>query len=134
MSELIYVVSRASVPERSEMWRHYRHAGVPIISSWIDEAAKGYPIEFAEFWNRIMGEIERSTRVVLYAETGDFPLMAALVEIGVALGLGKPVTVCLPGVWLEGRGSHPIGSWIAHRLVVRDDDIVSALAWSVKEE
>ena len=124
----IYVASRASVPERGEMWRHFRDDnGVNITSSWIDEDGEGMTASFAELWQRITDEITRSERLVLYAEQDDFPLKGALIEVGIALGKGKPITVCLPNVELQKRSCRPIGSWIHHPLVTRNDDIYAAL-------
>jgi hypothetical protein len=127
MKEAIYIASRASLPERSAMWRAFRRDGVDITSSWIDEAGEGETDNFAELWNRIRREVAQSDRLVLYAEQGDFPLKGALIEVGMALAYGLRVTVCLPGVILDGRTHRPIGSWIEHRLVTRCDDIGQAL-------
>lgn len=124
----IYVASRASVPERASMWRVFRrHYGVQIVSSWIDEAGEGETGDFTELWDRITAEIVSADYLVLYAKDGDFPLKGALIEAGIALGLGKPVIVCLPHVRLDERSCRPIGSWIRHRLVTRNDKIHEAL-------
>jgi hypothetical protein len=125
----IYGASRASLPERPAMWRWLRAEGWPINCSWIDESDEGSTNDFAELWLRITNEIRAASKVVLYAEAGDFPLKGAILEAGIALGMGKPVVVCLPGVTLEGRSTRPIGSWIAHPLVTRIDDIKEALAY-----
>lgn len=105
------------------MWRRYRDQGVPIISSWIDEDGEGETGSFMELWQRIQNEISHSYALVLYAETNDFPLKGALIEVGIALGMDKDVIVCLPNVELEPRSFRPVGSWINHPLVIRDDDI-----------
>ena len=123
----LYVASRASIPERAAMWRKIRDSGVVITSSWIDEDGPGQTDDYADLWRRIVHEIAAADRLVLYAESGDFPLKGALVEVGVALGLGKPITVCLPGVELEPRSCRPIGSWICHPLVKRIDDVLEAV-------
>lgn len=112
-----YVASRASVPERSAMWRELRDRGVKINSTWIDEAGEGETQDFAELWTRIDLEINRSKALVLYAETDDFPLKGALIEVGIAIGLGIPVRVVIPGVRLEKRSMRPVGSWLLHPLV-----------------
>lgn len=125
----IYIASRASIPARSAMWRDFRDLrSVKIISSWIDEAGEGETASFAELWDRIMCEIYACDRLVLYAEQSDFPLKGALIEVGIALGMRKPVTVCLPGIALNGRTHRPLGSWIEHRCVFRCDDISTALS------
>lgn len=128
----VYVASRATVPERSAMWRKFRDAGIPITSTWIDEAGPGETENFEELWLRIFGEIRASRYLVLYAEPDDFPLKGALIEAGIAIGLGKPVIVCLPGVKLEARSQRPIGSWINYHGVHRNDDVLSALRGVMK--
>lgn len=128
----IYVASRASVPERGAMWRRFRAQGVPITSSWFDEDGDGATGDFCELWSRIENEIADSAALVLYAETADFPLKGAFIEAGIALGLGKPVIVCLPDLGLLDHSYRPIGSWIAHPLVTRCDDIAAAIALASK--
>lgn len=125
----IYVASRASVPERGEMWRRFRDQGIPITSSWIDEDGAGQTADFRELWDRISREIAQSVALVLYAEASDFPLKGALVEAGMALGMNKRVVVCLPDValnpWLR-----PIGSWLKHPNVAFIPDINEAVKWA----
>jgi len=101
------------------MWRRLRREGWQITSSWIYEAGEGETADFEELWLRIEREISHSDALLLYAENGDFPLKGALVEVGIALGMGKPVLICVPDVKLAGRSMRPIGSWIAHPLVNR---------------
>lgn len=122
-----YVASRASVPERGAMWRRFRDDGVLITSSWIDEDGEGETADFSDLWARIDMEIASSDILVLYAELSDFPLKGAIVEAGIALGMGKPVIVCLPDAGVLPRSYRPVGSWIAHPLVTRNDSIRSAL-------
>jgi hypothetical protein len=113
----IYVASRASVPERSAMWRKLRASGLPIVSSWIDEAGPGETEDLAELWSRIDREIRSADRLVLYVEKDDLPLKGALVEVGMALAMGKPVFIVAPDVELEPRSMRPLGSWAKFRLV-----------------
>ncbi len=123
----IYVASRASVPERGAMWRKFRETGILITSSWIDEDGEGQTQDLGELWERITAEIAEADGLVLYAEASDFPLKGAFVEVGIALGMNKPVVVCLPDVELDVRSCRPIGSWINHPLVTRVDDIERAI-------
>ena len=125
----IYVASRASIPARSIMWKQLRIDGWQITSSWIDEAGEGETEDFTELWDRIMREIGAARKLVLYAEQDDFPLKGAILEAGIALGMGKPVIVCLPGVKLDGRTKRPIGSWLAHRNVIRVDFLPEAMSY-----
>lgn len=122
-----YVASRASIPERGAMWRQFREQGVLITSTWIDEDGEGQTEDFTDLWERIQEEIQQCDVLVLYAEPGDFPLKGALIEVGIALGLRRSVVVCLPGVSLEHRSMRPVGSWIWHPLVQRNDDIEGIL-------
>lgn len=94
-----------------------RAAGMSIVSSWIDEDGVGATASFEDLWRNIDTEIRACRRLVLYAEADDFPLKGALVEVGMALGRGKPVLAVLPGVTLEPRSMRPLGSWAAHPLV-----------------
>lgn len=113
----IAVASRASVPERGAMWRLLRSQGWPILSTWIDEDGEGETIDFEDLWMRCEREIGEARALVFYAETSDFPLKGALVEAGLAIGMGKPVYVVIPGLLLDVRSKRPLGSWIAHPLV-----------------
>ena len=124
----VYVASRASVPERAAMWRRLRDEGWDIVSTWIDEAGDGETEDFSELWTRIYCEIGLAEKLVLYAEQSDFPLKGALVEVGIALGLGRPVVACLPGVSLHSRTLRPVGSWLAHPGVTRVDEILEAMS------
>lgn len=126
----IYVASRVKY---AEMWKKYRAAGTPIISTWIDEAGEGETADFGELWQRIREEIRRSNALVLYvAGPEDFPFKGALVEVGIALAMDKPVYVAidLEKVKLEGRTLRPVGSWLKDRSVKvyaeLDDALIAA--------
>jgi hypothetical protein len=121
---LIYVASRTA---RAAMWRDFRAQGNMIISTWIDEVCPGQTANLREFWRRVKQEILDSDFLVLYAEPGDFPLKGALVEVGIAIGAGVPVVICLPGVVLEEGTFRPLGSWVNHPLVTGQDDLALAL-------
>ena len=80
----IYVASRK---RNANMLRWRRDCGVPIISSWIDAVDTGRipkPTQ-SEIWRNAFEEIGRCTAFVFY-DGGDF----ALVEFGIALGMGVP--------------------------------------------
>lgn len=128
MAKRIYVASRASIPERSAMWRSYRAAGWPISSTWIDEAGEGETADFGELWERIRVEVNDADALILYAEPGDLPLKGALIEVGMALHLGMPIFAVLPGVELDVRSLRPIGSWLAHPCVRRVESVDVAFA------
>lgn len=127
MSKTLYVASRASIPERSAMWRDLRQSGASIISTWIDEAGEGETACLSELWERILDEIKAADRLVLYLEADDFPLKGALVEVGAALAFGKPVTIVAPSVHLHPKSFRPLGSWAAHPLVCFSTDVNEAV-------
>lgn len=123
---MIYVASRV---RHARLWKLYRANGIPIISSWIDEAGAGETENLTELWDRIVSEISESRALVFYAAgPEDFPFKGALVEAGIALTLEKPVYVALEHVTLEGPTLRPIGSWVRHRNVLLVDDLEIALA------
>jgi hypothetical protein len=109
-----YVASRASLPERPAMWRRLREKCMRINSTWIDEDGEGETHDLGELWERIWQEIAASEGVILYAKQEDFPLKGALIECGIALGMGRPVAIVLDCVELEPRSLRPLGSWAKH--------------------
>jgi hypothetical protein len=121
---LIYVASRTA---RAAMWKDLRAQGNMIISTWIDQTEPGQTANLREFWSRVQREVCFSEFLLLYAEPGDFPLKGALVEVGIAIGAGVPVVICLPGVVLEEGTFRPLGSWVNHPRVTRQDDVALAL-------
>ena len=123
----VYAASRASIPERPAMWLDLRSRGANILSSWIDESGEGETKCFTELWNRIEGEIREADRLVLYVQPEDFPLKGALVEVGMALAMSKPVWIVAPGVNMHPRDMKPIGSWAKHPSVQFTDDIDKAV-------
>lgn len=129
VSTPVYVASRASVPDRPAMWQELRRGGWNITSSWIDEAGNGETQCFAELWSRIESEIKQSDGVILYAHGDDFPLKGALIEAGMALGMGKRVAVVLKGCDLEPRSLRPLGSWASHPNCKVFDSLRAAYAW-----
>lgn len=131
---VLYVASRASVPERPSMWRALRDdRGWQIVASWIDEAGEGETTDLGELWSRIEGEIRRCDGLILYAEPEDFPLKGALVEVGIAIGADKPVAVVLsdPAI-LEPMSLRPLGSWAKHPLCRSCESLDDAREWIAK--
>lgn len=117
-----YIASRASLPERSAAWRHLRDVdGYLIVSSWIDVVTQPLNADDTKplhaIWENITQEVTTAERVIVYAEPDDFPLKGTLVEVGMALAVGTPIYLVLPGVDIEAETFRPIGSWINHPLV-----------------
>lgn len=108
----IYVASRTY---HAGIWRDARDKGIPIISTWIDEAGEGETADLSELWARIQREVTSAERLVMLIEDGDFPFKGALIEVGMALAAGKPVYLVIdPDIELDGRTLRPLGSWAKH--------------------
>ena len=122
----IYGASRASLPARPAMWKQLRSEGFNIISSWIDEAEPGATADLSELWARIVAEISSADGIVFYVEADDFPLKGALIEVGIALGMGKAVHVVFPDLEISAPSYRPIGSWVMHPNVVRFKNVRQA--------
>lgn len=123
---MIYVASRASVPKYPAEWRRLRSIGWPISSSWIDEAGPGETTSMTELWMRIESEVRAARGLVLWAEEEDFPLKGAFIEVGMALGMGKPVAVYTRCAF-DNSNYRPFGSWMNHPLVQRCFSLASAM-------
>ena len=89
----IYIASKTKHAAR---WQALKASGVPIISTWIDEASEGETSDFADLWNRCIRESATCGAMIVYCEPGDV-LKGAWLEMGVALNAGVPVF----GVGLE---------------------------------
>lgn len=114
MMSRIYIASKA---RHAHLWRELRDAGVPIISTWIDEAGPGETSDFANLWERCIHESAECDALIVYREYGDV-LKGAFIETGSALASGKPVYA----VGFSGNDSflnHPLVtdcSSVAHAL------------------
>lgn len=83
----IYLASKTVHAPR---WRSMREHGLPIISTWIDEAGKGETACFTDLWRRCVSEAAGARAVIVYREQ-DEVLKGAFVEVGAALAAGVPV-------------------------------------------
>ncbi len=128
----VYVASRASVPDRPEMWRRLREQGWSISSHWIDEPISDHGKDFESLWTQVRSDIYRSSGLILYATSEDFPLKGALVEAGIAVGMKKRVAVVLEGFEPELPSHRPIGSWVNHPLCQMFNNLSDAYAWLEK--
>lgn len=80
----------SSRTRHASIWRALRSAGLPIISTWIDEAGVGETADFGDLWIRCVNEAKSASALILYREDNE-PLKGALIEAGSALGAGVPV-------------------------------------------
>lgn len=85
----IYIASKTIHADR---WKTLRAEGLPIISSWIDEAGAGETGDWADLWLRCVAEASRATVTIVYREPADI-LKGAFVEAGAALASGRRIIV-----------------------------------------
>lgn len=109
----IYMASKTAHAPR---WRQLRAEGVPIISTWIDEAGKGETADFTDLWERCVDEAATATAVIVYREPGEV-LKGAFVEVGAALSMGV-------SVYAVGCDEF---SFVHHAGVTRFDSLAAAL-------
>lgn len=114
MSDRIYIASKT---KHARVWKSLRASGIPIISTWIDEAGPGETEDFGDLWERCINEAKTATALLAYRESPEDILKGAFVEIGAALASGVPVFA----VGLGGL------SFMNHRLVTECKDVADAL-------
>lgn len=121
---MIYVASRT---KHAHIWRKCRDVGgYPIISTWIDESEPGQTENMGVLWFKIMEEIKKCDRLVLFVRLGDLPLKGVLVEAGAAIALGKNVYVYAEG-FTDIDYRNQLGSWVNHHQVFRVNSLFAAL-------
>lgn len=113
MTAKIYMASKTAHAPR---WRKLRALGLPIISTWIDEAGVGETKCFTDLWRRCASEAAEADALIVYREPGEV-LKGAFVEVGCALTAGKPVFAV---------GCDDL-SFTHHALVTRVPDLESAI-------
>lgn len=101
----IYIASKMHHAER---WRQeYCRQDVHIVSRWpfLEPFIDTEINNCKKFWQDDVADIQTADAVVVYVEEGE-KLRGALVEAGIAIGLGKLVVVV---------GDHPdFGTWSYH--------------------
>lgn len=83
----IYVASKTV---HAPMWRQLRAAGLPIKSTWIDEAGAGESKDLGDLWTRIVAEASTAKCLLVYRLPSEV-LKGAFVELGIAVAVGVPV-------------------------------------------
>ena len=87
VSHGIYIASKATA--HAPKWISLRN-DLPIISTWIDEAAPGMTLDWPDLWGRCLAEAASAEVLIVYMEPGEV-LKGAWVEVGAALQAGVPV-------------------------------------------
>ena len=83
----IYIASKTTHGAR---WREMRASGLPVISTWIDEAEQGATSNWPDLWSRCISEASSCGALVVYRE-GDEVLKGAWAEVGAAISAGVTV-------------------------------------------
>lgn len=115
---MIYIASKVKHAAR---WRKLRERGVPIRSSWIDEAGEGETTDWPGLWERCIDEASSAYTLVVYCEPGE-QLKGALAEVGAALANGTPVYA----VGIDNL------SICHHPLVTRASSLAVALGYAIR--
>jgi hypothetical protein len=115
-------VYTASKTRHAPIWRGLRSAGVPVISTWIDEAGPGETASFSDLWIRCIREASTAGALLVYAEEGDV-LKGGFVEVGAALGNGVPVFAV---------GTQPGWSFTSHPLVTKCASVAEAMGLALR--
>jgi hypothetical protein len=102
----IYIASKTRHAER---WKIIRGSGVPINSTWIDEAGTGESQDLSDLGSRCIKEAAEADVLILYGEPGE-KLKGALIEMGAALAHGRTVFVV-------GNNENFTGALFEHPLV-----------------
>lgn len=113
-TEPYYIASKVKY---APLWRKMRANGHKITSSWIDEMEEVKKIEdCADLALRCVSDIMDAKFVVLYCSHGDL-LKGALIEAGIAIGMGKEVR-CVGNCHSISRvfKQHPL--WTRYRSVI----------------
>jgi hypothetical protein len=116
----IYIASKAKHRPR---WREFRDInGYDIISKWIDIPDKfsqdSSGMDYKRLWLNCVQDVRDCDVLVMYAEPGEV-MKGALIELGIALGLGKEIIVA------GDLGDN--GTWWNHPNVQRSDKSVEDL-------
>lgn len=114
----VYVASKT---KHALMWQAFRkNAPFAMTSTWIDmiheDGTDDADGRFDQLWETIVGDVDEADGLILYVESGDFPLRGALVEVGLAISKDIPVAIVTPDIVVDERGN-PFGTWVHHPLV-----------------
>lgn len=84
---MIYIASKTI---HAEKWKRLRAQGLPINSTWIDEAGPGESKSLTDLWVRCIREASEAKVLIVYSRHNEV-LKGAFVEIGAALASKVPV-------------------------------------------
>lgn len=127
-SASFYIASKTKHAARWRALRDVGHGmpfpyGVPIVSTWIDEAGEGESTDLSDLWKRCIAEASSAAACVVYVEPGE-TLKGALVEVGAALASGREVR------WVGTPVSQTL---MSHPMVKRFETVEEALGLPAPE-
>lgn len=124
-----YVAAKAYRPEITKELKALRDEGFAITSTWIDlpEDQPLPPHMQGMIWEAAKYQIMTSHQLVAWIRPQDLPLKGVLVEIGIAIGMGKIVRLVAPDVEFDSRTGRPLGSWIMSNHVTLHHSLKEAL-------
>lgn len=88
----VYIASKIRY---APVWRElYSHSDIHIVSRWpfLETQVDDRPTNCRKFWQDDFTDVSSADILILFAEEGE-NLRGALVEVGIALGLGKHIIV-----------------------------------------
>lgn len=116
-----------------ELWRLLRMRGWRVQPLLLDDdntRPRDRENVLAQRWRTREGQIASSDGLILHAQPQDFPLQDALVEIGMAIGMGKPVALCIVNLMgLEGLSMELLDSLLHHPRCEIFTSLDAARAW-----
>jgi len=83
-------IAVASKTYHAPMWRKLRGKGLPVISTWIDEAGEGESASYKDLAERCLREVASADMLILFCKQGDI-LKGAMIEAGASLASNIPV-------------------------------------------
>lgn len=114
----VYIASKM---HHAPKWREaYSREDIHVVSRWpfLETQVDDRPSNCRKFWQDDFTDVQSCAVLILFAEEGE-NLRGALVEVGIALALGKFVIVI--------GEHHDHGTWWHHPLVRRVDDFEKAV-------
>lgn len=99
----IYVMSQS---KHGNMWLQKRAAGMPIVSTWIDEYVSGATKSWSESCQRFLRETKKARAGLLVILEGDTPKGGCWLETGALLAQGVHVYAYIPGSQIHWE--HPL--------------------------
>lgn len=117
----------ASKMHHAEKWRnlYHFHKNLHMVSRWpyLEPEVEPTAANAQKFWDTDLLDIVSADYLIVYALEGE-NLRGALVEVGMAIGLGKTV-ICI-------GDSDEYGTWRYHKQVLNYETLEQALEFIIR--